>query len=122
MSEWKEYNGSDDQIQEIYNSRGWIVMFFDGVQSDTHIGYPGANVNMHAIHKYLICNPHPLADMIGQQAKTGQPVWVRTRLDDWSTGRQRNFYKLHEPTACPDWYLIDSEYSFTPFDQKNGRS
>lgn len=60
MTEWKEYSGSDEQIEEMCGAdNGWIVMFYDSTQSEIHNGYPGKNVNMHAIKCYLLCNPPP---------------------------------------------------------------
>lgn len=136
MTEWKEYTGSDEQIAEMRETiNGFILRDSTGVQTEmfkrigsSYIGeyidsrrrlLSGNNLKevltKHKITNYLICNPHPLADMICQQARTGQPVWVRTRLDDWSCGHLKDFYKLHEPTINPDWDLIDSEYRFTEF-------
>jgi len=72
--------------------------------------------------EYLICTPHPYADMICQWARTGQPVYVRITED----GDKNEFPELsefiesikHVETYCtntPDWNIPGAEYSFTPF-------
>lgn len=114
MSEWKKYTGSDKQIAEMCGAdNGWIVMFYDSTQSEIHNGYPGKNVNMHAIKGYLLCNPHPLADMICQQARTGQPVWIKVDRD--SCGNKINMIYV---TTTPDWNIPNAEYSFTEFKEE----
>lgn len=123
MSEWKEYTGSDEQIAEMHNDdNGWIVTFYDGTQSEIHKGYPGKSVNMHAIQKYLICNPHPLADMICQQARTGQPVWVKTTCIGYKPcefGGDEMYSKQYiYSTTTPDWNIPNAEYSFTEFKEE----
>jgi len=53
-------------------------------------------------------NPHPLADMICQWARTGQPVWFKDKENGKVTG---------PVTKGIDWDELDFyEYSFTPFE------
>ena len=120
-AQWVKYDGSDEQIAEIENVKnGWLVIFYDGTQSEIHKGYPGKSVNMHAIQKYLICNPHPYADMICQQARAGQPVYIKipTVAERVDTGARTNMYFRHECTNTPDWNIPGAEYSFTPFEEE----
>ena len=107
MAKWIEYTGSDEQITEMHNSdNGWLVIFYDGTQSDIHKGYPGKSVNMHAIQKYLICEPHPYADLIKIWADTGCPVWYRFKAIEFEPGIE---------TEEPDWFNDKLEFNLTPF-------
>ena len=115
MTEWKKYTGSDEQIAEmnaaIRNSNNGILISLR--DKNTKIIYSG--LYSYKFDKYLICNRHPLADMICQQARTGQPVWVKVTVnfDDYGLA-----YSYHEPTSQPDWNIPGAEYSFTPFDEE----
>lgn len=60
---------------------------------------------------YLICEPHPYADMIKRWADTGQPVWIRRNR--WDAGIS---IRVIEVTTTPDWNITGAEYSFTPFE------
>ena len=115
MSEWKDYTGSKEQIAEIKNNKnGYIVRNlnpYDAFILSSRIRYAfelwgDSMVNF----EYLICNPHPLADMICQQARTGQPVWWRS-IEGGATGL---CYKFMPPFAHPDTF----EYSFTEFKEE----
>ncbi len=145
MTEWKEYTGSDEQIAEMRETtNGFILRYSTGVQTEIfkRIGssYVGEYIDSrrrllsgnnlkevltkNKITHYLICNPHPLADMICQQAKTGQPVWVKT--SDWTidvseyggelTGQGTSDYMIFV-TSKPDWNLT-AEYSFSSFEKE----
>ena len=115
MTEWKEYIGSDEQINEMCNALdGYSLKLANGKITDVAIGGPYRDEGydtylQQPITHFLICNPHPLADMIYQQARTGQPVWVRYEWRD-STGPNVETYS----TTTPDWNL-KAEYSFTEF-------
>ena len=128
-AQWVKYDGSDEQIAEIENVKnGWLVIFYDGTQSEIHKGYPGKSVNMHAIQKYLICNPHPYADMICQWARTGQPVWVRPKkpyefkVSDYenhpTTKLMVDNKGVYFITTTPNWNIPGAEYIFTPFEEE----
>lgn len=55
-------------------------------------------------------NPHPYADMICQQARTGQPVYIRHKGNV-----DINLYH-REVTNTPNWNIPNAEYSFTQFE------
>lgn len=143
MTEWKKYTGSDEQIAEISNTKNGFVCRNNETESgiltikygqlfSDQSEYPILNAmwagslklfadNNKTTH-YLICNPHPLADMICQQAQTGQPVWVKSSriLSPSAT------YEFIEArldcsiyvTTKPCWDIPNAEYSFTPFEEE----
>lgn len=123
--EWIEYIGSDEQIEEIDSGDNDIlfrlgngkVMFeceVNGYWLEPFIG----------VTRYLICQPHPYADLIKIWADTGCPVWVKvTKRNDWSRYIDGVYYKpramVHEylePTTKPDWNIPGAEYRLTPFE------
>lgn len=114
MAEWKEFTGSDEQIAEMRDAtHGWIVEYID---TDEQVCTAISQICFLApqypevIRKYLICNLHPLADMICQQAQTCQPVWVKE-------GKHHNHPFVYV-TNDPNWNLQNAEYSFTEFKWK----
>lgn len=123
MTEWKKYEGTDEQIAEIHNSEnGFIVRSHDGRESYIN------HINIHWTSKriinylstathYLICNPHPLKDMISRQAQTGQPVWIKITIDCEYAGLPIKDISV-QVTTTPDWNIPGAEYSFTPFEDK----
>jgi hypothetical protein len=114
MTEWKEFTGSDEQIAEINNSKSFLLKRKDGAIS--FVSTPPLDLDAmgnETTIEYLICNPHPLAEMICQQARTGQPVWVKFTVDLEHYGRCCSY---SESTTSPIWDLPNAEYSFTPFD------
>lgn len=118
-TEWKEYNGSKEQIAEMESAQYGVLLssnpqeivdVSDMISLESYL-------SVHEVTHYLICNPHPLADMICQQARTGQPVWVRIRCSLTSSARIedcREWWLNNPPTTAPDWNL-KAEYSFIPF-------
>lgn len=125
--EWKKYTGSDEQIAEIRsNEHGYMLMNNAG-----HISEISCNLetnglrsgedrrlmfNCSEVSHYLICEPHPYADMICQWARTGQPVWVRyAKVCHFG---QTSEYEICNQiaTLTPDWNIPGAEYSFTPFE------
>ena len=118
MTEWVTYTGSDEQIAEmnaaIRNSNNGILVSLR--DKNTKIIYSG--LYSYKFDKYLICNPHPLADMICQQARTGQPVWISVAIDTGIGELEKIEYRYFEPTTAPDWNIPGAEYSFTPFDEE----
>lgn len=134
MSEWIEYTGSTEQIAEIEASfleSGFIVKKDGGSISDVIQGkqplcegFVSYNFEISwGVNSYLICQRHPLADMICQQAKTGQPVWIkckesyhihRTPYDEVHWTGLNNIYK----TVTPDWNIPNAEYAFTEFKEE----
>lgn len=115
---WTEYTGSDEQIAEIKNNKnGYIVRNlnpYDAFILSSRIRYAfelwGDSI---VDFEYLICNPHPLADMICQQARTGQPVWVRYKREFEYCVFMNETIK----TTTPDWNILNAEYSFTEFEK-----
>ena len=110
MSKWTIYTGSDEQIKELNSAigsrnSGVLLKLKDGTQKVVT-----SHLYAYDFSEYLICNPHPLADMICQQARTGQPVWWRA-IDGGGTGL---CHKHFPPFAHPDTF----EYSFTEFKEE----
>lgn len=124
MTEWKEYTGSGEQIEEMWNADGYILRFSNKVDnrirnakeswSASFHFYEHCREAKHVTH-YLICNPHPLEDMICQQARTGQEVWVRIPV---SYERYGYCYITYGATTTPDWNIPGAEYSFTEFKEE----
>lgn len=122
MSEWKLYYGSDEQIAELENAaNGWVLKYSIGGQTDVMYGNPIRQIEFseHTIQPpfthYLICNPHPLRDMIKRWSDTGQEVWVR-----YDVHRIDGEFICHQNyvTTTPDWNIPNAEYSFSPFEEK----
>lgn len=112
MNEWKEYTGSNEQIAEMQNSYyGFLLKLNEKIKGiyrkndlssiEGKMVLPGFR---HEITHYLICNPHPLADMIIRQAQTVQPVFMKIGSAEYA------------PTTTPNWNIPNAEYSFTPFE------
>lgn len=118
---WVKYDGSDDQIVEIAKANnGWIVRLIDDTESTIHKGDIESEYYYHdtEVKAYLICEPHPYADMICQWARTGQPVWVRyAKVCHFG---QTSEYEICNQiaTPTPDWNIPGAEYSFTPFEEE----
>lgn len=108
-AQWIKYDGSDKQIAELCKADkefGFMVLWkngdYSGVIKNDWSGFDKD------IDKYLICEPHPYADMIGQWARTGQPVWVKDKSHKF----------CQSVTNTPDWNIPGAEYSFTPFEEE----
>ncbi len=136
--QWVKYDGSDEQIAEIRQSiHGFIArntsslssimsvklnqLFISG-QKNPYLPELFGNkvsvfLNYNNTTHYLICNPHPYADMIRQWAKTGQPVWVKTFIDGSYTGLPIKDSSIYV-TNTPDWNIPGAEYSFEPFEEE----
>ena len=119
MSKWKEYNGSPEQIAVIFQPKLQVA-----IKTITNRVFLLLNNTMKSdwlydveycktVREYLICNPHPLADMICQQARTGQPVWVRKLFE---CGIEKEWQMF--VTTTPDWNIPGAEYSFTEFKEE----
>lgn len=140
MIEWIEYKGTDEQIDEMRNAEhGYVCRYASGRQGLVHKEKLGKMYlcapeelkilldNMGFTH-YLICNPHPLADMIERQARTGQPVWIRLRkpysINIWeykdhpTTKLMVDGRGVYLITTTPDWNIPGAEYSFEPFEEE----
>lgn len=75
MSEWKEYIGSEEQLKEIMGcKKGFALKSYNGVCATALFGvWPLLGklelkryLSVRGTTHYLICNPHPLADMVCQ--------------------------------------------------------
>jgi len=111
MSEWIEYTGSDKQIEEIRNAEHGFIIRSRGIESKIMHKIDRRGLLVHC-DEYLICEEHPLADMIERWASTSQPVWIRKMFycgieKEWQT----------YVTTAPDWNIPGAEYSFTPFEE-----
>lgn len=105
-AQWVKYTGSDEQIAEIDNCK-------NGLLAKNDLGYIWPDIYEHfnfapigSTH-YLICATHPLADMICQWARTGQPVWYRFKATEFEPGIE---------TEEPDWFNDELEFKLTPFE------
>lgn len=156
MTEWKEYTGSDGQIAEMRQSEHGFVarntssvssimsiklnqLFISG-QKNPYLPELFGNkvsefLNYNNTTHYLICDPHPLEDMICQQARTGQPVYVLepilvsnpTADTDFSIHEtyskkgkffiRKDGYWLSYDTDKPNWYIPGAQYRLTPFEE-----
>lgn len=107
MSEWKEYTGSDEQIAEMEEAQYGVLLSSNPseVIDLSNMFNLEWYLSEQSVHAYLICNPHPLADMICRQARTGQPVW-------WKYKTRQEVYPC---LVSPDWDDVNCEYSFTEF-------
>lgn len=119
MGGWKEYEGSDEQIEEIFNAGGYVYRNDKGYESSIlmAVGKRGeliSELNDDNVTHYLICKKHPLADMIERWAMTGQPVyWKNKASGKWGECEQKGNW-LFRPFYAPD--ICD--YSFTPFEEE----
>lgn len=147
-AQWIKYDGSDEQIAEMRNAEhGFMAKNITSISSVMSIKFNqlfiqgqkgpylpelfGNKLENFLTHnntiEYLICTPHLYADMICQQARTGQPVWLRITnmigiagINDigeyykYTDSKGRNIYK----TNAPNWNIPGAEYSFTPFEDK----
>lgn len=123
MSEWIEYTGSDEQIEEMKG--GFLYRTTSDSQSDIALNESHFDSIDHlktwmrgATH-YLAAKPHPYADLIKIWADTGCPVWVKHRvtsiIPDPMTGYFRSELRVDETTK-PDWNIPGAEYRLTPFE------
>ena len=104
MSEWIEYTGSDDQIEEMRNAEHGFIIRSRGIESKIVHKIDRRGLLVHC-DEYLICEEHPLADMIERQCRTGQPVYLRVRLgNEWVNCKC--------PIYRPDWNIPGAEYRF----------
>ena len=122
--EWIKYDGSDEQIRDILSSKADVLFrYSNGVHRLRSSMFTGDWKHRTLTH-YLICQPHPYADLIKIWADTGCPVWVKvTKRNDWVRYIDGVYYKpramVHEylePTTKPDWNIPGAEYRLTPFE------
>lgn len=122
MSEWKIYDGSDEQITALLTTKGKFIVdgnysIFNKPQSlrlkpiQQNIDWLMAMFKESGVTKFLFCNHHPLVDMIKRQADTGQPVYIKY-IDE-----ETDELVMYS-TDKPDWNIPGAEYSFTPFSEE----
>lgn len=137
MTEWKKYTGSPEQIAEILNAKhGFLCVNTNGICSDILIncynniclkknmfglcisGNLANYLSKEKTKSFLICNPHPNADMICQWAMTGQPVWIKKPVvyERVDTKQRSDVCYLVNVTCKPDWNIPGAIYSFTPLE------
>ena len=125
MSEWIEYTGSDEQNRDILGSKADVLfMYSNGVHRLRSSMFTGDWKHRTLTH-YLICQPHPYADLIKIWADTGCPVWVRPtkpyefEISDYENHPTTKLMVDHKGvyliTTAPDWN-IPGEYRLTPFE------
>ena len=103
---WKQYTGADDQYREMNNaSNGILARFINGSEEKIQWLSP---TTLDRMTHYLICDPHPMADMYWQWLQTRQPVFYKHKYLDYS-GECRS--RSHHPFQYPD----DYEYAFDEF-------
>lgn len=105
QTNWKVYDGSDEQIAEIGMSvyaNGFITKNESGIES---------NVVCSDTTHYWIIPDDPLREMKVRQAMTGQPVYWRLKKDNPGL-----IYRVFVTTS-PDWNIPNANYSFSPFQE-----
>ena len=107
MSEWIEYTGSDEQNRDILGSKADVLfMYSNGVHRLRSSMFTGDWKHRTLTH-YLICQPHPYADLIKIWADTGCPVYAKHK----ATGQTD---EVCGPRV--DWNHEEWEFSLTPFE------
>lgn len=124
-AQWVKYDGSDERIAEMCNAKhGWVVKYEDGdISKAISFGEP---MDMECPMEYLICDPHPYAEMICQWARTGQPVYVKVSggivpnnsifIEDELIIVMPEYFIIK--TNKPNWNIPNVDYSFTPFEEE----
>ena len=124
MSEWIKYDGSDEQIEEILNSKNGFSYIRDTGDKDIKV-YLSPLTKTYLIgllsdcKQYLINNQHPYADLIKIWADTGCPVWVRSNnlcYEDNNSNVWERFWLYVTSTTKPNWNIPGAEYRLTPFE------
>ncbi len=127
---WIEYTGTTEQIDEISSAKhgfvcrnnetdsGILTIKYGQLFSDQS-EYPILNamwsgslkrfVETNNTTHYWIISDDPLREMKIRQAMTGQPVWVKEGIDC-----MKPF--IYE-TVKPDWNIPNAEYSFIEFEK-----
>lgn len=121
--EWIEYTGSDEQLKELLTTKSKFMVDnkWSVFHKPTTLNMPATEDNLNwlasllrdtKVKRYLICQPHPYADVIKIWADTGCQVWYRAlECKDFKGQCLNDEFNLY-PFARPDKY----EYSLTPFE------
>ena len=127
--QWIEYTGSDKQISEIKTASKGILCKLNSdegkIKQIMLKSWHSLDEYSDLIIKYLICQPHPYADLINIWRLSGCPVWVRPRkpyefkisdyLNHPTTRLMVDGEGVYLITTTPDWNILGAEYSLTPF-------
>ena len=131
MSEWQTFTGAPEQFLALSEARyGVIVKGMTESVPMADLQELTAYFRKHGTFEFLICKPNPLEDMICQQARTGQEVWVLEPVvfaDDISvrvivelmhrenvgTAITENGIFCQYSTHTPYWHIPGTQYSFT---------
>ena len=118
--EWIEYTGSDGQIGEINASESFLLKRKDGeISFILQPPFEPNEMDSETIAEYLICQPHPYADLIDMWRISGCPVWVRSNnlcYEDNNSNVWERFGLYVTSTTKPNWNIPGAEYSLTPFE------
>lgn len=118
MAKWIEYTGSAAQIEEIYNNECMLRLpSGNEVSKSKFVFVSDLPKILETISHYLICEPHPYADIIKIWADTGCEVYTREHHDNYYDGvlESTDYYDL-PPTDKPNWSIPGAEYRLTPFE------
>lgn len=118
--DWIKYTGSDEQLKELLTTdkkfivdNQWSIFRtptnLSLLATEDNLNWLGALLRDTKVNKYLICNPHPYADMIKQWADTGQPVWWKSKTG----GGVGLCHEYFPPFAHTNEY----EYRLKPFEE-----
>ena len=131
--EWIEYTGSDKQIKEMLlaaNRHGVMIIHHNGelcpgIFTDSNeLAQHLDKRTKYPIKMFLLCQPHPYADLIDVWRLSGCPVWViiegsANNLNLASMGyteyKWTGKYSIFVTTK-PDWNIPGAEYRLTPFE------
>ncbi|AKH38334.1 MULTISPECIES: hypothetical protein [Nitrosomonas] len=109
MPAWKKFTGSEEQIIEMKTSKeGFKICTKAGTESNIWKAYDvfseqrvDALLKGNEIDVYMICQPHPHAEMIIEWARTGRDVYWYNGCGQWVIDDN------------PVWWA-DMKYSFNP--------
>ena len=122
MAKWIEYTGSDEQLKELLTTKSKFMVDnkWSVFHKPTTLNMPATEDNLNwlasllrdtKVKRYLICQPHPYADLIKIWADTGCPVWVKRPIAVLRIGEPIVF-----KTTNPDLNIPGAEYRLTPFE------
>ena len=122
MANWIEYTGSAAQIEALALAKTMVrVRYANRQEVNWSCTLFRSESNARDILRdavaYLICEPHPHADIIKIWADTGCEVYVREHHNNYYEGILEStdcFY--HSPTNKPNWNIPNAEYRLTPFE------
>lgn len=132
MAKWKVYTESDEQIEEMCKPGCiYAVMDVSGKVFGPYVWFDTSNhpdprlrefndlksqLSTASVKQYIVCEPHPYADIIEIWARTGCEVYICEHHNNYYDGILEStdcFY--HPPTNKPDWNIPGAEYRLTPF-------